>query len=50
MKRQKIQPQEVLRDFRDKDGEWKPIHRLTDGTKLECNLWYCEETDIEANE
>ncbi len=35
MKRQKIQPQEVLRDFRDKDGEWKPIHRLPDGTKLE---------------
>ena len=35
MKRQKRQPQEVLRDFRDKDGEWKPIHRLPDGTKLE---------------
>ena len=35
MKRQKQQPQEVLRDFRDKDGEWKPIHRLPDGTKLE---------------
>ena len=35
MKRQKQQPQEVLRDFRDKDGEWKPIHRLADGTELE---------------
>lgn len=35
MKRQKLQPQEVLRDFRDKDGEWKPIHRLADGTELE---------------